>query len=136
MYQELDLPQYTILHEEFIRYQREGSLEVLYRGLLQQNEKVLERVSTFLAVAVRNSGENVNLHLNAIRKLQRNEFVKLAFALQHYRTLVEFQGLIKHMNPAGRIILFDLLEIVGAEQNRRFCYAASNWMTHVSVSVF
>jgi HEAT repeat protein len=120
MYQELDLPQYTILHEEFIRYQREGSLEVLYRGLLQQNEKVLERVSTFLAVAVRNSGENVNLHLNAIRKLQRNEFVKLAFALQHYRTLVEFQGLIKHMNPAGRIILFDLLEIVGAEQNLAF----------------
>ena len=120
MYLNLDLPQYTTLHEEFIRYQKESSLEVIYRGLLQQNEQVIERITNFLAVAVRNSGENVNYHLNAIRKLNRDEFVKTAFVLQHYRMLVEFQGLIKHMNPPERIVLFDLLEAVGAEQNLAF----------------
>lgn len=120
MYLNLDLPQYSVLHEQFVRYQKEGSLEVLYRGLLQKNEQILERITNFLSVAVRNSGDNVNYHLNAIRKLSREDFVKVAFALQHYRILVEFQGLIKHMNPPERIVLFDLLEAVGAEQNLSF----------------
>jgi HEAT repeat protein len=120
MYLNLDLPQYTTLHDEFIRYQKEGSLVVLYRGLLQQDEHILERLTSFIAVAVRNSGENVNHHLNSIRSLSKEEFVKLAFVLQHYRILVEFQGLIKHMNPSERIVLFDLLEAVGAEQNLSF----------------
>ncbi len=116
----LDLPQYTTLHEEFIRYQKEGSLEVLYRGLLQKNEQILERITNFLAMAVRNSGDNVNYHLNALRNLNREDFVKVAFVLQHYRILVELQGLIKHMAPPERIVLFDLLESVGAEQNLSF----------------
>jgi HEAT repeat protein len=120
MYIHLDLPQYTVLHEEFIRYQKEGSLEVLYRGLMQKDEALKERLTNFLAVAVRNSGDNVNYHLNALRKMERSEFVSVAHVLQHYRILVEFQGLIKHMNPAERIILFDLLEAVGAEQNLSF----------------
>lgn len=120
MYLNLDLPQYTTLHDEFLRYQKEGSLGVLYRGLLQKNEQILERITNFMAVAVRNSGDNVNYHLNAIRALHRDEFVKVAFTLQHYRILVEFQGLIKHMAPPERIVLFDLLEAVGAEQNLGF----------------
>ncbi len=120
MYLNLDLPQYTLLHEQYIRYQKEGSLDVLYRGLLQKNEQILERITGFLAVAVRNSGDNVNYHLNAIRKLSRDDFVKVAFVLQHYRLLVEFQGLIKNMNPPERIVLFDLMEAVGAEQNLSF----------------
>ncbi len=120
MYLGLDLPQYTTLHEEFIRYQKEGSLEVLYRGLLQKNEQTQERITNFLAMAVRNSGDNVNYHLDAIRNLPREDFVKVAFVLQHFRILVEFQGLIKHMAPPERIVLFDLLESVGAEQNLSF----------------
>ncbi len=120
MYLNLDLPQYTVLHEEFIHYQREGSLEVLYRGLLQKDELLQERLTNFLAIAVRNSGDNVNYHLNALRVLERPDFVNVAHVLQHYRILVEFQGLIKHMNPPERIILFDMLEAVGAEQNLSF----------------
>ncbi len=120
MYLNLDLPQYTTLHDEFIRYQKEGSLDVLYRGLLQKNEQILERITNFMAVAVRNSGDNVNYHLSAVRTLPRDEFVKVAFSLQHYRILVEIQGLIKHMAPPERIVLFDLLEAVGAEQNLGF----------------
>lgn len=120
MYLHLELPQYSVLHEEFVHYQTEGSLEVLYRGLLQTDEQLLLRLTSFLAVAVRNSGENVNYHLGAIRKLNRDDFVKVAFVLQHYRILVEFQGLIKHMDPPERIVLFDLLESVGAEQNLAF----------------
>lgn len=120
MYQGLDLPQYTTLHEEFIRYQKEGSLEVLYRGLLQKNEQIQERLSNFMAMAIRNSGDNVNYHLDAIRNLNREDFVKVAFVLQHYRLLVEFQGCIKHIAPPERIVLFDLLEAVGAEQNLSF----------------
>lgn len=120
MYLNLELPQYTILHDEFVHYQNEGSMEVLYRGLLQKDEQLLQRLTGFLAVAVRNSGDNVNYHLDAIRKLERDEFVKIAFVLQHYRILVEFQGLIKHMDPPERIVLFDLLEVVGAEQNLAF----------------
>lgn len=120
MYLGLELQQYSVLHEEFIRYQREGSLDVLYRGLLQQNEAIIERLTGFIAVAVRNSGENVNFHLQALQRLRREDFVKLAIVLQHYRILVEFQGLIKHMNPPERIVLFDLLEAVGAEQNLNF----------------
>ena len=126
MYLDLELPQYTTLHEEFIRYQSDGSLEVLYRGLLQKDENVLQRITSFLSVAVRNSGENVNYHLDAIRKLDREDFVKVAFVLQHYRILVEFQGLIKHMDPPERIVLFDLLEAVGAEQNLSFLLRCLN----------
>ncbi len=120
MYLNLDMPQYTVLHDQFINYQKEGSLEVLYRGLLQQDDQIQERITNFLAVAIRNSGDNINYHLNALRKLERPEFVKVAHVLQHHRILVEFQGLIKHMNPPERIILFDLLEAVGAEQNLSF----------------
>lgn len=120
MYIDLELPQYTALHDEFVRYQKEGSLEVLYRGLMQQNDQVLERITNFSAVAIRNSGENVNCHLQALQKLDPEEFVKVAVALQHYRILVELQGLIKHMNPNERITLFDLLEAVGADQNLNF----------------
>ncbi|MFB3789230.1 MAG: HEAT repeat domain-containing protein [bacterium] len=120
MYLLLDLPQYTVLHEEFLHYQKEGSLRVLYRGLLQKNDLVLDRLTAFLATAVRNSGENVNHHLAALRGLIRVEFVKVAFVLQHYRILAEFQGLIKFMTPPERIVLFDLLEAVGAEQNLSF----------------
>jgi len=120
MYLNLELPQYTILHEEFLHYQKEGALRVLYRGLLQKNDLVLDRLTAFLAMAVRNSGENVNYHLAALRSLIRVEFVKVAFVLQHYRILAEFQGLIKFMSPPERIVLFDLLEAVGAEQNLAF----------------
>lgn len=120
MYLNLELPQYTLFHEELVHYQGEGSLEVLYRGMLQPNESVVSRLAGFLSMAVRNSGDNVTHHLNAIRKLPRDSFVKVAFVLQHYRILVEFQGLIKHMNPPDRIVLFDLLEAVGAEQNLAF----------------
>jgi len=120
MYLNLELPQYTILHEEFLHYQKEGALRVLYRGLLQKNDLVLDRLTAFLALAVRNSGENVNYHLAALRSLIRVEFVKVAFVLQHYRILAEFQGLIKFMSPPERIVLFDLLEAVGAEQNLAF----------------
>ncbi len=120
MYLTLDLPQYTLLHEEFLRYQKEGALRVVYRGLLQKNDLVLDRLTGFLAMAVRNSGENVNYHLEALRSLNRADFVKAAFVLQHFRILAEFQGLIKFMNPPERIVLFDLLEAVGAEQNLAF----------------
>lgn len=120
MYLNLELPQYSAFHEELVRYQADGSMEVMYHGLLQQNEAVVSRLTGFLAIAVRNSGDNVTHHLNAIRKLHRDDFVKIAFVLQHYRILVEFQGLIKHMNPPDRIVLFDLLEAVGAEQNLAF----------------
>ncbi|MBI1388488.1 MAG: hypothetical protein GC154_08570 [bacterium] len=120
MYLNLELPQYTAFHEELVRYQAEGSLDVLYHGLLQQNEAIVQRLTGFLSMAVRNSGDNVTHHLNAIRKLSKDEFVKIAFVLQHYRILVEFQGLIKHMAPSDRIVLFDLLEAVGAEQNLAF----------------
>lgn len=120
MYLELDLPQFTILHEEFIRFQRESSLGIIYRGLLQNNEHIQERLSTFLAMAIRNSGDNVNYHLSAIRNFAREDFVKVAFVLQHYRLLVEFQGCIKNIASPERIVLFDLLEVVGAEQNLSF----------------
>ncbi len=120
MYMDLELPQYTALHDEFIRYQKEGSLGVMYRGLLQPNEQILERITNFLSIAIRNSGDNVNFHLQALQKLDPEEFVKVAQVLQHYRILVELQGLIKNMNPNERIVLFDLLEAVGAEQNLNF----------------
>ena len=80
MYLELELPQYTALHEEFIRYQKEGSLQVIYRGLLQQNDQILERITNFLAVAVRNSGDNVNYHLQSVQRQSREDFVKIAIA--------------------------------------------------------
>lgn len=119
-YLNLEMPQYAAMHEEFIRYQKDGSLQVLYRGLLQQNETLLDRLTSFIAVAVRNSGENVNYHLNSIRMLNKEEFITVALVLQHYRILVEYQGLIKYMNPPERIVLFDMLEAVGAEQNLSF----------------
>lgn len=120
MYLNLELPQYSLFHDELVRYQSDGSMEVMYQGILQQNEAIVSRLTGFLAIAVRNSGDNVTHHLSAIRKLHRDNFVKVAFVLQHYRILVEFQGLIKHMNPPDRIVLFDLLEAVGAEQNLAF----------------
>ena len=120
MYLNLDLPQYTALHEEFVHYQKDSSLQVLYRGLLQHSEPIKDRLTSFIAVAVRNSGENVNHHLNAIRTLNKEEFIKVALVLQQYRILVEYQGLIKYMNPPERIVLFDMLEAVGAEQNLSF----------------
>ena len=122
IYLSLELPQYTSLHEEFIRHRKEGALEVMYRGLLQLDEGVLERLTQFIAHAVRNSGDDVNFHLNALRRMEREDFVRIAFVMQHYRILVEFQGLIKYMTPPERIVLFDLLEAVGAEQNLAFLH--------------
>ncbi len=122
IYLSLELPQYTLLHDEFIRHRKQGSLEILYRGLLQLDEGILERLTQFIAHAVRLSGDDVNYHLNALRRMEREDFVRVAFVMQHYRILVEFQGLIKHMNPPERIVLFDLLEAVGAEQNLAFLH--------------
>ncbi|MBN2326849.1 MAG: HEAT repeat domain-containing protein [Candidatus Omnitrophica bacterium] len=119
-YLELDLPQFTILHEEFLRCQKNGSLNVLYRGLLQRDESIQERIANFLSAAIRSSGSSVNHHLAALRDLSREDFSRIAIILQNHRLLVEFQGLIKHIAPPERIILFDLLESVGAEQNLSF----------------
>ncbi|MFH1743054.1 MAG: HEAT repeat domain-containing protein [bacterium] len=122
IYLSLELPQYTSLHEEFVRHRKEGALEIMYRGLLQLDEGVLERLTQFIATCVRNSGEDVNYHLNALRHMDREDFVRIAFVMQHYRILVEYQGLIKYMSPPERIVLFDLLEAVGAEQNLAFLH--------------
>jgi len=122
IYLSLELPQYTVLHEEFVRLRKEGSLEILYRGLLQLDEGILERLTQFIAHAVRNSGDDVNYHLDALRRMEREDFVRIAFVMQHYKILVEFQGLIEHMSPPERIVLFDLLEAVGAEQNLAFLH--------------
>ncbi|MGC9326366.1 MAG: hypothetical protein ACP5I1_01910, partial [Candidatus Hinthialibacter sp.] len=119
-YLELDLPQYTILHEEFLRCQQSGSLTVLYRGLLQRDESIRERIANFLSTSIRSGGSSVNHHLAALRELTREDFNRIAIVLQKHRLLVEFQGLIKHIAPPERIILFDLLEAVGAEQNLSF----------------
>ncbi|MDX9754809.1 MAG: hypothetical protein RBU29_12665, partial [bacterium] len=120
LYTELDLPQYTLLHEEFVRAQHEDALRVMYRGLLRPNEAILDRLSPFIATTVRNHRDGINQHLHVIRGFAREAFVQLAFVLQHYRILVEYQGMIKHLNPPERIVLFDLLEVVGAEQNLSF----------------
>jgi len=122
IYLSLELAQYTVLHEEFVRLRKDGALEILYRGLLQLDEGILERLTQFIAHAVRNSGDDVNYHLDALRRMEREDFVRVAFVMQHYKILVEFQGLIKHMSPPERIVLFDLLEAVGAEQNLAFLH--------------
>ncbi len=122
IYHGLELPQYTLLHDEFIRLRRTGGLVPLYRGLLQLNDDLLERLTQFISIAVRTSGDDVNHHLQALRQLSQDEFVRVAFVMQHYRVLVEFQGCIKHMNPPERIVLFDLLQAVGAEQNLAFLH--------------
>lgn len=122
IYLGLELPQWTLLHDEFNRLRRDGGLVPMYRGLLQMNEELLERLTQFISVAVRQSGDDVNYHLQALRQLNEDDFVRIAFVLQHYRVLVDFQGLIKHMNPPERIVLFDLLQCVGAEQNLAFLH--------------
>ena len=120
IYSTLELSQRLALHEQFIHYQSYGALDVLYRGLLQQNEKVIEKITNFLCMAIRLSGRNVNYHLRAILKLNKDEFLNVAFTLHYYRVLVEFQGLISFIGEPERIALFDLLETVGAEQNLSF----------------
>lgn len=122
IYISLEQAQYTLLHQEFIRHRKQGALEVMYRGLLQLDEGILERLTQFMAHAVRTSGSEVNYHLSSLRRLEREDFVRIAFVMQHYRLLVEFQGLIRHMNAPERIVLFDLLEAVGAEQNLAFLH--------------
>ncbi len=122
LYRDLELAQYTLLHEEFVRLRRDGGLYPMYRGLLQMSEQVLERLTQFIGMAVRMSGEDVNYHLQALRSLDKEDFQRIAVVMQHYRVLVEYQGLIKFMNPPERIVLFDLLEAVGAEQNLAFLH--------------